>query len=111
MICRMWHGWTKASYADAYDNYLKNELFPRVERELTAKGYRGFHVLRLQQGAEVEFVTLAWFESLDAVQSFAGANYEIPVISDKARGLLSRYAERVDHFDLSASSWREFQSI
>jgi heme-degrading monooxygenase HmoA len=110
MICRMWHGWTKASQADAYDDYLRNELFLRAERELTAKGYRGFHVLRLQQGSEVEFVTLAWFESLDAVRSFAGANYEIPVISEKARGLLSHYDERVSHFELSASSWREFQA-
>jgi hypothetical protein len=109
MICRMWHGWTKASHADAYDTYLRSELFPRLERELTAQGYRGFHVLRLARGAEVEFVTLVWFESLDAVRSFAGENYEIPVISDKARLLLSRYAERVDHFELSASSWREFQ--
>jgi hypothetical protein len=110
MICRMWHGWTKASHADAYDSYLRNELFPRVERELAASGYRGFHVLRLLQGSEVEFVTLVWFESLDAVRSFAGENYEIPVISDKARTLLSRYAERVDHFELSASSGCEFQS-
>ena len=109
MICRMWHGWTKASHADAYDNYLRSELFPRLERELTVQGYRGFHVLRLEQGPEVEFVTLVWFESLDAVRSFAGENCEIPVISDKARLLLSRYAERVDHFELSASSWREFQ--
>jgi hypothetical protein len=109
MICRMWHGWTKASHADAYDNYLRSELFPRLERELTDQGYRGFHVLRLEQGSEVEFVTLAWFESLGAVRSFAGENYEIPVISDKARLLLSRYDERVDHFELSAASWREFQ--
>jgi hypothetical protein len=109
MICRMWHGWTKASHADAYDNYLKSELFPRLERELTAQGYRGFHVLRLERGSEVEFVTLVWFESLDAVRSFAGENYEIPVISDKARMLLSHYDERVDHFELRASSWSEFQ--
>jgi hypothetical protein len=109
MICRMWHGWTKASHADAYDNYLKSELFPRLERELTAQGYCGFHVLRLEQGSEVEFVTLGWFESLGAIKAFAGENYEIPVISDKARLLLSRHDERVDHFELSASSWREFQ--
>lgn len=89
---------------------LEERTLSRVERELTAKGYRGFHVLRLQQGSEVEFITMVWFESLDAVRSFAGENYEIPVISDKARTLLSRYADRVDHFELSASSWREFQA-
>ena len=48
---------------------------------------------------------MVWFESLNAVRSFAGENYEMPVISSKARGLLSRYAERCDHYNLAASQW------
>jgi heme-degrading monooxygenase HmoA len=96
-----------ASQADAYDSYLRNELFLGVERELGARGYRGFHVLRLERGVEVEFVTLVWFDSLDAVRSFAGQTYEVPVISAKARTLLSHYDERVEHFELSGSNWSE----
>lgn len=110
MICRMWHGWTTASQADAYDKYLTNELFPRVERELGDGGYRGFHVLRLDRESEVEFLTMVWFDSLDAVRSFAGQTYQVPVISAKARGLLSHYDERVEHFELSATNWSEFRS-
>lgn len=110
MICRMWHGWTTVSQADAYDNYLRNELFPGVKKELDARGYRGFHVLRSERGSEVEFVTLVWFDSLDAVRSFAGPTYEVPVISAKAHTLLSHYDEHVEHFDLSGSSWSEFQA-
>ena len=110
MVCRMWHGWTSTLRANAYDDYLRNELFPRVQRELGDKGYRGFRVLRLDWESEVEFVTMVWFDSLDAVRSFAGQNAETPVISDKARRLLSRYDERVKHFELSASSWNEYQS-
>jgi heme-degrading monooxygenase HmoA len=101
----MWHGWTSAANADAYDTYLKSELFPRLERELTQHGYRGFQVLRLSKGSEVEFVTLVWFESLSSVRSFAGENYENPVITGKARSLLSRYAERVEHYELSGVRW------
>jgi hypothetical protein len=110
MICRMWHGWTTASQADAYDNYLRNDLFPRLQRELGDAGYRGFHVLRLDRESEVEFVTLVWFDSLDAVRSFAGESYAAPVISAKARALLTHYDERVEHFELSASNWSEFRS-
>jgi hypothetical protein len=98
-----------ASQADAYDDYLRTELFPRVARELGTKGYRGFHVLRLEQEPEVKFVTMVWFDSIDAVRSFAGENYEIPVISPKAHTLLSRYADRVEHLELSASSWSGFE--
>ena len=105
MICRMWHGWTAAANADAYDNYLNSELFPRLERELTHHGYRGFQVLRVAKGTEVEFVTLLWFESLQAVRSFGGEHYEKPVISAKAQALLSRYAERVEHYEVSGFRW------
>jgi heme-degrading monooxygenase HmoA len=115
----MWHGWTNTSQADTYENYLKNELFPQVERDLGAKGYRGFHVLRTnaaskQRGSEtksseVKFVTLVWFDSLDAVRAFAGEKYEVPVISPKAHTLLTHYAERVEHFEVAASSWSAFR--
>jgi len=101
VICRMWYGWTATGNADAYDNYLKSELFPRLERELTPHGYLGFQVLRLVKDSEVEFVTLVWFESLQAVRWFAGEHYEKPVISAKAQALLSRYAERVEHYEVS----------
>ena len=74
MICRMWHGWTNPDKAEAYESYLKNELFPRVERDLKKNGYRGFQLLKLDKGSEVEFVTMLWFESLDNVKSFAGDN-------------------------------------
>lgn|SRR5579863_9528023 len=101
MICRMWRGWTRPANAEAYDSYLKNELFPRVKKELGARGYRGFHVLRHDRSDEVEFVTMVWFDSLDAVRGFAGANYEVPVISEKAHQLLSRHSDRCEHYDLS----------
>jgi hypothetical protein len=104
MICRMWHGWTRAEEADAYEAYLNGELFPRVERELGERGYRGYHVLRQSRGAEVEFVTLVWFESLDAVKGFAGESYETAVISEKARGLLRRWDGRCEHWEARGCS-------
>lgn len=110
MICRMWRGWTPAAKAEAYDSYLKNELFPRVKQELGARGYRGFHLLRHDRGDEVEFVTMVWFESLEAVKGFAGANYETPVISEKAQKLLSHYADRCEHYDLAGFEWNQQQA-
>jgi len=94
VICRMWRGWTANHNADPYEAYLRDELFPTLRGELTAHGYRGHHVLRLQRDDETEFVTMVWFTSLEAVRSFAGDSFEVPVISEKARKLLSRYAGR-----------------
>lgn len=95
VICRIWHGWTKPEDADAYERYLREELFPRVERDLGGRG----QVLRRSDGDEVAFVTLVWFDSLDVVRGFAGDDYEQPVISERAAQLLSRYDERALHYD------------
>ena len=48
-------------------------------------------------------MTMLYYESLEQVRGFAGEGYETPVISEKARTLLSRYAERADHYDLSGA--------
>lgn len=100
MICRMWKGWTRPGDADAYEAYLRDDLFVRVAAELRDRGYRGHHVLRINREAESEFVTLVWFTSLEAVQSFAGNTYETPVLSPTARRLLARYDERCEHYTL-----------
>jgi hypothetical protein len=105
MICRMWHGWTSRANAAAYESYLKDELFPHVERELASRGYRGFQLLRLDRGSEVEFMTMLWFDSIESVKSFAGKDHEMPVISDKAKRLLAHYAERCEHYELSGFRW------
>ena len=102
-ICRLWHGWTRPEDADAYEAYLAEELYPRVERELAGRGYLGFHVVRRAGEHEVEFVTMTWFESLESVRAFAGPSYEAPVITETARRLLSRHDDQVRHYELCAS--------
>lgn len=97
MISRIWHGWTTPANADAYEALLKSEIFTGIQdREIT--GYRGIHLLRRDLGDEVEFVTIMWFDSLDAVRAFAGEDYEAAVVPPKARMLLSRFDERSQHY-------------
>jgi hypothetical protein len=103
MVCRVWHGWTSGSHAQLYDDYLQNELFPRVDGELRPHGYLGYQLLRRSQGQEVEFMTMLWFDSMESVRSFAGEDYEKPVISEKARSLLTRFADHADHYQLGGS--------
>jgi hypothetical protein len=47
MICRLWHGWTKARNADAYQSYLRDELYPCLDRELAEHGFRSLKRQRL----------------------------------------------------------------
>jgi heme-degrading monooxygenase HmoA len=96
MIARLWHGWTTPANAGAYEQLLRSEILPGIRR---IKGYQGAYLLRKDAGAEVEFVTLTLFESMDAVRAFAGEDYEVAVVPPHARKLLSRFDERSAHYE------------
>ena len=99
MISRIWHGWTAPDQADAYETLLKTEIFPGIAAK-QVPGYRGIDLFRRTVGAEVEFLTVMWFDSLEAVRSFAGPDYEKAYVPDKARALLARFDDRSQHYDL-----------
>jgi heme-degrading monooxygenase HmoA len=99
MINRIWHGWTYPSNADAYEDLLKSEIFISIQGR-NIPGYSGIQLLRRPTGEEVEFVTIMWFNSLDAVREFAGEDYEVAVVPPKARALLSHFDERSQHYEV-----------
>lgn len=96
---RVWHGWTRPEQAAAYERLLQEEVFPAIAAKGLA-GYRGLQLFRREVGDEVEFKTVMWFESLDAVRAFAGDEYERAYVPDAARALLSRYDERSQHYEI-----------
>jgi heme-degrading monooxygenase HmoA len=96
MITRMWRGWTASEDADAYEAFLLSELFPAMRQ---IDGFRGADVLRRVDDAEVAFVTLTRFDSLEAIRAFAGDDYETPVLEPRALALLSRYEPRAVHYE------------
>ena len=99
MICRVWHGWTSVANADPYERLLREEIFRGIAKKGIA-GYRGIELLRRADGEKVEFVTLMWFESIQAVRAFAGADFEKAVVPLAARALLQRYDARSAHYEV-----------
>jgi antibiotic biosynthesis monooxygenase (ABM) superfamily enzyme len=97
MIARIWHGWTKRADAKAYEEMLRNEIFPSIAA-LNIRGYRGAELFINEGAEEVEFVTLLRFDSMDGVKEFAGADASKPVIYPKAEVLLTRMDERSRHY-------------
>jgi len=97
MIARIWHGWTKTKDAKAYENMLRDEIFPSIAAR-NNRGYRGAELFINRDADEVEFVTLLRFDSMDAVKEFAGADEDRPVIYPKAEVLLTRMDERSRHY-------------
>ena len=59
----------------------------------------GEHLLKRDVPEGVEFVTILWFDSMDAVREFAGEDYEAAVVPEKARRLLARFDDRSQHYE------------
>lgn len=99
MIERIWHGWTDPEDADEYEHLLREDIFPGVaEQEI--EGYRGVRILRRSCEDEVEFLTVMQFASVDAIEQFAGEDYQQAHVPPAARALLTRYDDRVHHYEL-----------
>lgn len=100
MIGRLWYGWTKPENADKYERLLKEEIFPSIA-EKNVPGYRGIQLFcRPSYDGEVEFVTIMWFDSWQAVKQFAGEDHELAYVPPKAREVLARFDERSQHYEI-----------
>jgi len=99
MIARLWRGWTKRADAKAYEEMLRNEIFPSIAAR-NIKGYRSAELFIREDGDEVQFVTLLRFDSMDAVKEFAGADESKPVIFSKTERLIARM-EQARHYRIA----------
>lgn len=99
MIARIWRGWTSPENADAYERIVRGEVIPGIEARGIA-GFRHIDLMRRPVNGEVEFVTIMWFDTLDAIKAFVGADHEVAHVPAAARAVLSRFDERVAHFEV-----------
>jgi antibiotic biosynthesis monooxygenase (ABM) superfamily enzyme len=98
MIARIWHGWTAPENAEKYERFLREEVLLEIAKR-AIPGYKGAEIfIRDAENEEVEFITLLRFETLDAVKTFAGKDYQRPVISPECKKLLKRHSERSCHY-------------
>ena len=99
MIARIWHGRTTPDNADVYQHIVSTEVLPEIAARQIV-GYRGAHLLRRSLADEVEFVTIMWFDSIDAVRDFMGDEYEIAHVPPQARAVLAKFDERSQHYEV-----------
>jgi antibiotic biosynthesis monooxygenase (ABM) superfamily enzyme len=99
MICRQWRGWATPLNADAYEAVVRGQVIPGIE-ERAIPGFRHIDLMRRVAGDEVEFTTLMWFDSLDNVTAFMGADYELSHVPPAAQAVLKRFEARAAHFDV-----------
>jgi heme-degrading monooxygenase HmoA len=94
----LWKGWARPELADRYELHYRSEVLEHLQG---VAGFVGARLLRRHVGDEVEFVSLTFFDDLDAVRAFAGPAYETAVVAAPARRVLTRFEETVAHYETS----------
>ena len=97
MIARIWYGVTLASRADAYAEYLSRT---GVKDCLATEGNCGVTVLRRISNGQAEFVFISLWESMSAIEKFAGPDLEKAVYYPEDKEFLLQLVPQVLHYDV-----------
>ncbi len=98
MVGRMWRGWTRVEDAHEYGAYIEETGMDEYRR---TPGNRGAWLLRRDDGERTEFVTLSFWDSLDAIRGFAGDDIERAVYYPEDERFLVAHEDTVTHWQVS----------
>jgi heme-degrading monooxygenase HmoA len=103
VIARMWHGVTRSERADEYATFLRERAIPDYE---SVPGNLSVHILRRhdEDGERTHFVTLTFWESMEAIEKFAGAPVDRAKYYDEDKEFLLEFEPRVTHWEVAGKS-------
>jgi heme-degrading monooxygenase HmoA len=101
MIVRMWHGRVPTAKADACRAFTNSRAIPDYR---SVSGNISVHVLERREGGVTHFITLTYWESLDAIRAFAGADVEKAKYYPEDADYLLEYEPRVVHYEVVGRS-------
>lgn len=97
MIARIWHGRTTKANAEAYLAFLRERALPDYR---STKGNCAAFVLARSEGEVEHFITLTHWESLAAIEAFAGADISRAKYYPEDAGFLLEFEPTVQHFEM-----------
>ena len=103
MICRIWHGRTPRSKADAYARFLASRAIPDYQ---SVPGNLSVQVLRRDDADATHFLTVTHWESEDAIRAFAGNDVLKAKYYPEDADFLLEFEPYVQHYVVTASSGR-----
>ncbi len=98
MIARIWHGMTKATDHAAYLRFLEERALPDYR---SVPGNRGAYILHRVEGERAHFLTLTFWDSLAAIEGFAGKQIEIAKYYPEDKKFLLEFEPTVTHYEVS----------
>ena len=97
MFARIWHGVTAAAKSDEYFDYLGETGVPDYR---ATEGNRGVYVLRRIEGDRAHFLTVSFWESMDAIKGFAGGDPERARYYAEDEEFLLDFEPTVEHYEV-----------
>ena len=97
MTARMWHGRVPTTKAQAYRAFLNERAIPDYK---SVPGLVSVHVLERKEGEITHFMTLTFWENLEAIRRFAGANVEAAKYYPEDNDFLLEFEPGVVHYEV-----------
>lgn len=97
MFVRMWHGRVETGKAQAYRAFLNRRAIP--DYRATA-GNLSAYILERQEGGVTHFITMTFWESMEAIKGFAGDDPELAKYYPEDRDYLLEFEPRVVHYEV-----------
>ena len=99
MIAREWRGTVQTADADAYADYIRETGFHEYGE---TPGNRGAWLLRRDDAdGRTEFVTLSLWDSVEAIQAFAGEDIEAAVLYPEDERYLVPDSSGITHYEVA----------
>ena len=97
MIARIWRGQASTTNAGTYRQHVTEGVFPKLQNLF---GHRGAYLLAQPIDGGVEFLAVTLWDSIEAVQQFAGKDPNKAVVEPEARAVLSEFDDSVRHYEV-----------
>ena len=104
MIVRIWHGVTEAEKSEEYLDYLGETGVPDYR---ATEGNLGVYVLRRIDDGRAHFLTVSFWESMSAIEAFAGSDPEKARYYPEDEEFLLEFEPTVEHYEVLVGSGTE----
>jgi heme-degrading monooxygenase HmoA len=97
VIVRLWRGRERRDKAGAYRRHLEGSVFPRLQ---SLPGFLGASLLQRMDRGEAEVLVMTKWDSMAAIEGFAGPDPERAIVEPEARAVLASFEEVVTHHEV-----------
>ncbi len=95
MISRHWRGLAKPDRAEDYIEHLRADTFPKLQM---LAGFVDASLLQRRLASGIEFVVVTRWQSLAAIEAFAGRDPDVAVVPDNVKAMMVDYDVSVRHY-------------